>query len=275
MRAVDRAGTEVGSTTTAADGTYSLSVVNAATSDVRVEFSIPAAETFLQPGAHGVDNATSVQFVVLGATGVDEAVANPANYCQSNPDLVTTCFTGGNPLASDSTVGGAKDLVQFPYTASGVNPGLQDQLASFAELGSVWGVAYQRSTGDVFTSAVLKRHAGLGPNGINAIYRVPAGGGAPVAFLTSINAGTVDDNATRGLGPAGEPSVDADVFAQIGKAGWGDIDMSEDDQTLYAVNLFRQERVRRPRRRPGRRGGVAGTAVPHVHQRPGPAMGPG
>jgi hypothetical protein len=238
VRAVDSAGTEVGSTATAANGTYTLSVVNAVTSDVRVEFSIPAASTFLQPGAHGPDNGTSVQFVALGATGVDEAVANPANYCQSTPALVTTCFTGGDPLATGSVVGDNKDLIRFPYTASGVNEGLQVPLASFAELGSVWGVAYQRSTQSVFTSAVLKRHAGLGPSGLSAIYRVPAAGGAPVPFLTSIPAGTVADNASRGLTGAGTPTVDDTVFGQIGKVGWGDIDMSEDDQTLYAVNLF-------------------------------------
>jgi hypothetical protein len=63
---VDSTGTEVGSTTTGANGTYSLSVVNAATANVRVEFSIPAAATYLQPGAHGPNNATSVQFVALG-----------------------------------------------------------------------------------------------------------------------------------------------------------------------------------------------------------------
>ncbi|MDQ1449362.1 MAG: hypothetical protein QOC79_2333, partial [Actinomycetota bacterium] len=114
VRAVDRAGTEVGSTATGADGAYSLSVTNAATADVRVEFSIPAAATYLQPGARGPDNATSVQFVALGATGVDEAVANPADYCQSNPDLVTACFTGGDPLADTGTLGSTKDLVQFP-----------------------------------------------------------------------------------------------------------------------------------------------------------------
>ena len=74
VRAYDSTGALVSSpdpVVTAADGSYTLTITNAATADLRVEFTTP---TGYSPSPHGVDNGTSVQFVKVNDTGVDFGV---------------------------------------------------------------------------------------------------------------------------------------------------------------------------------------------------------
>ncbi len=242
VRAVDAAGASA-TATSGPDGTYSVDVTALGVGPFRIEFDIPPASTWLAEGAHGADNGTSVQFVAAGGTA-DFAVQNPADYCGANPRLVTTCFTGGDPLAAGAA-GSRSALKSFPYAATGQsNPAVTDD-ASADEIGATWGIATDRATGDVFTSALVKRHAGVGPGGVDAIYRVPGGNGTPEVWYSSsdTDAGTIADNGTRGLAGAGTPSYDTDVFALVGTTGWGDIDLSEDATTLYAVNLFDRQVV--------------------------------
>jgi protocatechuate 3,4-dioxygenase beta subunit len=238
VRAVDAAGATT-TTTSAADGTYSVDVTTLGAGPYRIEFDIPSASTWLAEGAHGANNGTSVQFVAAGGTA-SFAVQNPGDYCNANPRLVTTCFTGGDPLDTAGAAGPRSALKSFPYDATGQNnPAVTDD-ASAAEIGATWGIATDRASGDVFTSSLVKRHAGVGPGGVDAIYRVPGGNGTPVVWYTGsdTDGGTIADNATRGLAGAGTPSYDTDVFPLVGTTGWGDIDLSEDASTLYAVNLF-------------------------------------
>jgi SdrD B-like domain len=237
VRAVDAAGASA-SATSGPDGTYSVDVTSLGAGPFRVEFDIPDTSTWLAEGAHGADNGTSVQFVAAGGTA-NFAVQNPVDYCNANPRLVTTCFTGGDPLAAGAA-GPRSALKSFPYTATGQNnPAVTDD-ASAEEIGATWGIATDRATGDVFTSTLVKRHAGVGPGGVDAIYRVPGGNGTPVVWYagSDTDGGAISDNATRGLAGAGTPSYDTDVFPLVGTTGWGDIDLSEDASTLYAVNLF-------------------------------------
>ena len=116
VEAFDSDGDAVGTTTSAADGTYTLTVTNAASTDVRVEFS--GLPSFLRSGPIGPDSGSSVQFAVLGDTGVDFGVANPANFCQDNPTLALNCFSAGPNDRPDSVTR------TVPYTAAGQDPSL-------------------------------------------------------------------------------------------------------------------------------------------------------
>lgn len=93
----------------------------------------------------------------------------------------------------------------------------------------------------------MKRHAGLGPQGLGGIYVTNYTNPAlPVtaSFLNvttdlGINIGTVASNSTRGLqADKTLPSRDNDAFAKIGKVGMGDLDISDDGNTLWFVNMF-------------------------------------
>ena len=101
----------------------------------------------------------------------------------------------------------------------------------------------------LYTSAVLKGHVGLGPEGLDAIYLVdpfsgsPNGAawieltddlGIPVSNITA-NPQYLD-NITRELDQGSQN--DAVAFQDVGKVGLGDIELSEDEETLYVVNLY-------------------------------------
>ncbi len=228
-------------TTTAADGSFTLTGANVR-GQCRVEFSIPAAmQSFLQPGvattAVAAPNSAGsfVQFVTAAtpAPTVTTSVNNPAEFTNaaSAPRVATIIQHGGDPAQGDSAT--FDSLVTFNYNGTG----LAGQ-ATAQTLGSVWGLAYQRSTGTLFTSAMLKRHSGMGPSGASAIYAVGPNSPWSTPF-TGVNVGglAIQSNAARGLGLANAPSDDNAAFGQVGKVSWGDLDISEDGTTLYAVNL--------------------------------------
>ena len=95
VKAYDSAGTAVGTATTGSDGTYSLTVANSASTQVRIEFSTPNG---YQSSFAGTDSGTSIQFVTVPATSVDYGVLIPGNYCADNvvdPMVATNCQSPG------------------------------------------------------------------------------------------------------------------------------------------------------------------------------------
>ncbi len=235
-----------GSTTVATsgpDGTYELPGLDDAET-YRVSFSWD--ESWLTSGAIGPDNGSSVQFVPGGGTA-DFMVVTADDFCDV-PDgdlgFVTTCFINGDPLAAGSDYAGRDAVVSVHGEASGIaggagaNPDYPTLEASNSVIGSTYGLAWQPSSERLFTAAFLKRHVGLGVGGIDAIYEID-GAGASV-WYSAIDAGDVASNAAREL-PTDErdpSSLDAEAFGQVYKRGWGDIDLSADETTLYAANLF-------------------------------------
>lgn len=247
------------STATDANGNYTILATSggpgALSDTVRIEFALPADNSldFLQPGAAG---GTSVQFADIdaGAT-VDAGFSNPADYCQSAPDLATTCSINGDPLLG-GTAANQDVVVGIPSTAStgsgGSTPAAATHLADSDEAGAVWGVAYQRSTQTIFTSSVLRRFSGFGPLSTGGIYTVDYGGalsassGQSWVDVRTIGIPTGTDPRTAGGAantlPASttQPSWDAATWPEIGKLGIGDIDFAEDDATLWLTNLADQ-----------------------------------
>ncbi len=243
VTATDPAGVET-TTTSAGDGTYSLAADDAV--QYRVEFTW--TEAWLESGPIGADNASSVQFLTGGETG-DFSVSNPADYCDvadASLGYSTTCYINGDPSAGSDYSGGDA-VISVHGTAAGFpgsgDPAAPTHYAANTLIGSTYGLSWQPSSDRLFTSAFLKRHVGLGSGGIDAIYAVDttaAFGSASSAWYSAVDAGTVPDNATRGMPTltASPASIDPSTFGQIYKVGWGDIDISADESTLYAVNLF-------------------------------------
>ena len=165
-------------------------------------------------------------------------------YSQTTTDedirLVTPCYVAGDP-----TKGGAASL--DVALVSITNQTLQKEtLATSGEIGATYGVGYQSSSNFIFTSAVLKRHSGWGPLGPGGIYVVNAdGSGVEPGLSFSLEelgvevGGSIISSAVRNL-PADptQDSYDATAFNLIGRAGMGDLEMSQDQETIYVVNLF-------------------------------------
>jgi hypothetical protein len=244
----DAVASPTSSATTSANGSYTLSGLVAGTS-YRIEFIVPDAYDY--SGPVGNHNQSSVRFINYTAalSGVNFGINFPENYCQTlNPNLMFTRMVNGNPTGGGSS-GTTEALITAPYNSTGQTPPFNiDALQS--EIGSTWGVSYNRSTKKFYTAAVIRRHAGLGPNGLGAIYVTDYNGaGTPTSLLIDIDpisdVGDLPDNATRGL-PAnvGDPSQDLAALSRVAKQGIGDIDLSEDNNFLYAVNLNKRNIVK-------------------------------
>ena len=233
----DEDGSQVGTdATTDADGNWSIDVSSAATTcnNLRVEYSnIPS---WAQLTYEGVDNGTTVQLVPPGSCA-NLGLINPADYCQNNPLFITPCYING-----DNT--GAQDaLVGIPY-----NGGAIQHLATAAQIGSTWGVAYNRDQERAYVGATLRRHVGLTGNGLDVLFEVnPFSGSANASVWAQlnddygINTGSVPSNASRGLGGVNSPSTDPEGFFGIGHLGIGDIDISETNDKVWLTNLYTKQ----------------------------------
>ena len=186
VSAYDASGVLAGSTTSGSPtGAYTLTL--AAAGPFRIEFSgLPAG---YQPAFHGANNGTSVQFVPAGgAAHVDFGIALPASYCQDNPDVAVNCFYFGDPVLGDNSESPA--LHRFPYTSGSNGMAVGDYDAPPASglvpaktVGATFGLAYSRSARRLFAAAYFKKHAGFGPGGAGAVYRIdPLTGVADATF---------------------------------------------------------------------------------------------
>jgi SdrD B-like domain len=257
VKAYDCNNALVGTTTTDAKGQYTfgaLSPAPSATNKLRIEFSGGTPQ--YKPTFSGTNGKSDVQFISSTGCTVDMGVNNPADYCQANPNLAVPCYVNGNPLGG-GTSGAADWLVAFPYDITGTT--VPPTHLNGTVLGTVWGQAYQRQSKKLFSAAYVKRHSGLGTystdgsagagpisgtdSGSGGIYMTDFSSGTPVISqfvnLQALGIETGDFATARNL-PNGKlmPNQDIAAFDKVSKAGLGDLDLSEDEQTMFVTNLF-------------------------------------
>lgn len=237
VTAYNSSGTQVGMTTTTANGTYSIPNVTGA---VRIEFTALPSTYF--SGPLGAQNASMVQFVTAPATNVNLGINYPANFCQPNPALATPCYLNG--VAS----GNGDVFVKWPYNDSGTSGTNIKKLANQTQAGALYGVAYDRASQKLYSSSFVKRHVGLpdlnndGKGDLANIFVTNTSTNTTTLWLDlsslGLNFGTIANDAARGLKGLDEAANDPTAFNLVGKAGIGDIDLSDDGTILYLTNLF-------------------------------------
>ncbi|WP_162893155.1 SdrD B-like domain-containing protein [Microbacterium halotolerans] len=227
----DPAGNSV-SGTTGADGLFVLAP-DASLEDgiYRVEVTIPAAYDYLEPAfaSLGGDYGSHVGFVdVSGGTDVTyrTAVWNPSDYVQPEPDLALPFQANRNTTTStDSLIEWSADSLDNRDRTP-----TKTTLNTQGDTGTTYGTAYDREGQRVFASAYAKRHTAYGPGGSGAIYVTDRVAGTTSLFATLPDPGGTlhdDDDLRR----------DPDFFAAPGRESLGDIELSEDGSTLWAVNM--------------------------------------
>ncbi|SOD90230.1 SdrD B-like domain-containing protein, partial [Spirosoma fluviale] len=237
---------------TDSDGKYSFSSSEIpAGKPVRIEFSdLPPGN---YNGPYGKESATTVQFAKAPASQVNVGVNYPADYCQpTNVQFVVPCYVNGNtqittdangnPVANERQAGKADALVSIAYSASGVASATNfppEHIATADQIGSVWGLAYHRRTKKIFSAAFIKRHMSLGPLGTGGIYMSDGATHKTTNFLDvkTLGIDTGADPHTGLFADKTQASADPGAMSAVGRIGIGGIDMSEDDKTLYFINL--------------------------------------
>ena len=260
VAAYDASNLLIDSVTTDSAGQYTLTTGAGA---YRVEFTLPVALSHYREGVNlaGSEN-TSVVFVDDGASAVDYALHVPAEFCSSNPEVVTTCYVGG--AHDDPTAGamneGTDDLGAIViFDRVGANEARNSYLENIDMVGATWGLAVQRAPAGqnalVFAGAFMKRLTDYGPgfdaDGVGGvtlderagtIYVLDSGNrDAGATVVDHIVIPNASNGTVRAIGPAAEtnPNWDRDssTYAAVGKESLGDIEVSDDGDTLWAVNL--------------------------------------
>jgi uncharacterized repeat protein (TIGR01451 family) len=249
VRAYDVNNTLVATTTVRADGSYLFPGLLGTTSPVRIEFSnLPAGyEPSSSATTGATQRGTATQFYSAPFCAANFAANLPASYCQDNPLLCTSLFINGDPLQNGSANWPGM-LLAVPNSGGNVTY----PLASGAQVGALWGQAWQATTRKLYSAAAVRRHAGLGPQGLGGIYVTNLAGTATTSNFVdlenapfNINLGNLPDNGLRGL-PASATTANTDpqAYGAVGKQGMGDLDLSEDGNTLWAVNLNNRSLVK-------------------------------
>lgn len=237
VAAYDRTGKKVADATSTADGTYTLNVSGNATSSLRIEFTIPSTNplsSFVSSFA-GTGSFTSIQFVNVGATGVDFGINVPGEFCQNNPNLSVSRL-----CAATSGVGTAASawVTRYdggPYTTArgwsdSYNNWDATKVATQSETGSILGMTWDPSTRRVFHAAYIRRHA--------AMYEV-AGRPVPGAVFVTTPQGTT---AAAGVGGTTSFLVDletllpGDQFSNSNSSGPGFVPTNAARKLQYFVD---------------------------------------
>lgn len=247
----DGAGAPTATATTDINGDYTLTL---GAGDYRIEVGNSSATATFQSGPAGT---TRVTFATNGATGIDVGLFNPLQYCQSNPDLVTNCYIDGDQDSTDDV------LISLAYTESGESDTATiGHEAQAMQIGTTWGLAYNRTADILFAGSHSKRHAGYGDQdtgtaGIQAgadatgtIWQIPnpsdgvvnGGADAPQEFvnLNDLFVGNPFGTNTHPI-PGTDMNTDNASYAAVGKTSIGDMDISDDDLTLWLVNMESRE----------------------------------
>ncbi|GAB4002475.1 hypothetical protein GCM10028807_61130 [Spirosoma daeguense] len=239
-------------TVTNSAGEYSFSGADVpAGLPVRIEFTnLP---TGYYNGPYGANSSTTVQFAKSPATNVNVGINYPSDYCQSsgvelalpiyvNGNTQITTDKDGNPVPEDRQAARSNTLIRVSYDANGIASPSNYPIGSLAvgqQTGSTWGLAFQRRSKKLYSSAVIKRHMSFGPLGSGGIYTTDIATGITTNFvdLKTIGIDTGDDPHSGLFGDKTQPSVDAGPMEAMGRSSIGGMDLSEDDKTLYLINL--------------------------------------
>ncbi|MEV5200231.1 SdrD B-like domain-containing protein [Streptomyces sp. NPDC053720] len=220
---------------TAADGTVKLTPAAGGTGSgkYRVQVVNPRPGVLFPAFAsgQGLDGApdrlsSNEEFVDLSGgknVAYTTGLWNPGDYCQKNAPLMTTC----QPAAREG--GAQRTLVSFPYDArgqDGVDVNVTN-IATEADTGTLFGIAWNKADKRVFSSAVAKRSTDYGPGGAGGIYVTDPAQKKTTLFTVVPDAGTT----AHGSG------TDDAFLAVPGKESLGGIKVTDDGKDLFAVNL--------------------------------------
>jgi hypothetical protein len=142
---------------------------------------------------------------------------------------------------------GATDYFR-PILNNDINMPVHNLMAVANQLGTTYGMAYDRQANRVYTSAFMKKHAGFGPGGTGAIYAIDPTvlpGGAPVLFA---DLNTLFGGAGPDLHNPADYNTDNfnATWDAVGKVSIGGLEVSPDGAFVYAVNLFDRHVYRIP-----------------------------
>ncbi len=269
----DGSSISLGGTTTDENGDYFFLGLDD-NSRYRLEFIVPPSLDRYEPTSGIANNYTTVQFAMPNTCGVNLGLNILSSFCQANPMIMTTCYARGSITSTPNE----PTIVGYPYDAEstpafGSNPAGSDNVyyGLHGQTGAVWGLAYDPKRNLMYSSAVLRRHVGLGPLGLGGLYVTDLNSGMtnPTFSFIDLDAGGLgfDFGTEPPRNLSTSPiiaSIDPDAFDDVGKMGIGDIEMDAENDVLYVTNLSEKKlyKIDLSNYVPSATGTDAGTNIP-------------
>ena len=207
-----------------ADGSYSF--MGIAGIDYRIELS--GLPDFLEFGVVGAQIQSSVRFINSANCSADFSVNNPVDYCQADPDFIISRFTKEERGGANSAI---NTILQYNYLDNNIDP--PTNISTYQNIGAIYGLAHLRKANVTFASTYFKTHSDIGPAGIGAIYKIDHNTGNSISTFTNLP-GTDPRGAA---GAAYDWDRDSLAYVNVGKTSIGDIELSDDESMLFAVNM--------------------------------------
>lgn len=241
VKAYDAKGKVVQETITDSSGNYLLTVPTG--KKVRVEFTGFADGMY--SSSSNFLNGNLTQFVTSPKSANNVGVFNPSLYDNGGAAAVSVSYTIGN---SKDVIGDSATAVSY-YSA--VNPTKRYSIATMGQVGSIWGLAYDKTREKLYMSAFAKRHVGYGKLSTGGIYVYDFATGSIKPFLQAsadlqIYAGADTHTGLGGYFNNGNRfnNIDSVFFDQVGKSSYGGLDVSEDGNYLFFMNLNTRQLMR-------------------------------
>jgi hypothetical protein len=197
----------------------------------------------LKSASNNAGSSPLVDRVLNGTMNHNISVASVGMYCQENPNVLAVAIPARTDTSHTYEPDGYMTLLKVPKPQSDGTINGQETinstrniLATYDETGSAWGLAYKKDSKDIFMAAVLKPNANLGSDGIGAIYKITSTG-ILSTFTTIPNSSSNDLNTFLENRDITNSVNEKSVYPFIAREGLGDIEISEDDTILYALNL--------------------------------------
>lgn len=224
---------------------FNLAQLGLAGDRIRVSLTVPNSlddqgtprDTYLEPAPASTapggfaSTPTTVNVTEGLTTKVNFGVWNPADWTPANPKVAVPIHSA-LPV---SPLPGA--LATFNFNDRVINEAtlLGNSLGTQGELGTLGGTVYQPSKKRVLGASLAKAQTPYGAGGPGAIYSIPTDKAkAPTVFTKVTDSGTTPHAATY-------PVIDPAFFSITGKEGLGDVELSDDETTLYTINLKTRE----------------------------------
>jgi Secretion system C-terminal sorting domain/SdrD B-like domain len=265
-------------TTTNTSGTYSFSVAQVPVgTKVRIEFSGLALGDY--SSSTGSGNGSNVQFTTAPGSSVNFAVNAPDDYWNNaTMPLPPLMLVNSRRGTTNSFFKDQYTILQInnnttgpsnPANASIVTADTTIRPAFHFQTGSLFGLTVQSKQERFFTSAILKRASGFGPQGAGGIYMIgksgaswtftgsftlqgvtPSNGGAALDFgsVTRVTSPATDDNYISDndvytLPTTGSDARDIDAFVKASTMSYGEIDADPLSDKIYMINLFQKRLI--------------------------------
>ncbi|HEV7493021.1 SdrD B-like domain-containing protein [Baekduia sp.] len=248
VRAVQGTATVVATTTTAADGSYTLT---APAGRVRIDLTVPLPwwPTRQLNGLRSDEQFVDARSPV---TGADFGVHLLREWSIDNPLVFWPVQWGGPPTGPEQDRDGIRGMPYFTTPATSTTFTAQpDKVvpATFGQVGTLYGLGLDQRTGSLYAGAYYKRYAGLTADGPGAIFRVgQVRTAGSVRLWAKLPAGAdahpTSTSSSEWFGAA--PAHRDMTWDLVGKRGLGSVEVDPDDDNVYTINLLDKKLYRLP-----------------------------